>query len=296
MYKAFKFRIYPNTKQIAQIEKTFAAARFVYNKMLEDKIAYYNENKKMLKNHYAAYKKDNAWLSEVDCFALVYAESHLKEAFNRFFKMPSIGFPKFKSCKAKNSYTTYCREGRNVIGDKVLNLPKVKGPIKVAWSRKIPKDYIPKSITISRTPSNKYFASIDCEYDLVIKKVEPKTFLNIEPSEKELYIDNLGNEPEYIEQFTKLQEKLKKEQRKLSKMQLGSNNYEKQRIKLARIHEHIANKRKDWLHKHSRALIDTFDDIKAEQELFSSHNGYYTFLEYLNYKAIESGKHFEIIS
>ena len=105
--KAYKFRIYPNTLQQEMFSKTFGAARFVYNKMLEDKIAYYEETGKMLKATPAQYKKEYEFLKEVDSLALSNAQLQLETAYKNFFRDKRIGFPKFKSKKhPKQSYTT----------------------------------------------------------------------------------------------------------------------------------------------------------------------------------------------
>ena len=105
--KAYQFRIYPNKDQIIYFSKVFGCTRFVYNKMLADKIEYYEKNKKMLKVTPASYKNDYSFLKEVDSLALSNVQLHLESAFKKFFKEPHVGFPKFKSKKrCKKSYTT----------------------------------------------------------------------------------------------------------------------------------------------------------------------------------------------
>lgn len=97
--KAYKFRIYPNKKQRNFFAKIFGCVRFIYNKMLSDKIAYYHEHKKMLKNTPAQYKKEYPWLNEADSLALANAQQNLNCAFKNFFTNPAAGFPKYKSKK-----------------------------------------------------------------------------------------------------------------------------------------------------------------------------------------------------
>src|SRR5574344_2150663 len=125
-YKSYKYRIYPNKKQIEIIEKTFGCVRFIYNKMLSDKIDYYNKTKQKLNNTPAQYKKKFEWLKEVDSLALANAQMNLQSAYNNFFRDKSVGFPKFKSKhKDRNSYTTNNQGGNIRIENKHIKLPKV---------------------------------------------------------------------------------------------------------------------------------------------------------------------------
>lgn len=99
IYKRYKFRIYPNVEQQKMFAKTFGCVRFIYNKMLADKIEHYEKTKQMLDNRYAQYKTEFEWLKEVDCMALNNAQNNLQVAYKNFFKRPEIVFPKFKSKK-----------------------------------------------------------------------------------------------------------------------------------------------------------------------------------------------------
>ena len=105
--RAVKIRIYPNKEQITQIEKTIGCSRFLYNRMLADKIRYYQEDKKMLKNTPAGYKKDYPWLKEVDSLALANVQLNLEGAFRKFFREPGVGFPHYKSKKTFWSFGSY---------------------------------------------------------------------------------------------------------------------------------------------------------------------------------------------
>ncbi|WP_289642013.1 helix-turn-helix domain-containing protein, partial [uncultured Dubosiella sp.] len=110
--KAYKFRIYPNAEQKILFAKTFGCVRFIYNKMLSDKIKYYEETKQKLKNTPAQYKAEFEWLKEVDSLALANAQMNLQKAYNNFFRSPKTGFPKFKSKhRNRNSYTTNNQKG-----------------------------------------------------------------------------------------------------------------------------------------------------------------------------------------
>src|SRR5574344_2690744 len=107
MLRAYKYRLYPTKNQIIMLDKTFGCVRFIYNKMLADKIDYYKETGEMLKNTPAQYKKEFGWLKEVDSLALANAQQNLEKAYKNFFRDKSVGFPKFKSKKTNyHSYTT----------------------------------------------------------------------------------------------------------------------------------------------------------------------------------------------
>ena len=125
MNKAYKFRIYPDEEQRILIAKTFGCVRFIYNKMLGDKIEYYHQTQKKLNNTPAQYKTEFEWLKEVDSLALANAQINLQDAYNNFFRDRKVGFPKFKSKRcSKKSYTTNCVNGNIVIRNGMIRLPK----------------------------------------------------------------------------------------------------------------------------------------------------------------------------
>ena len=145
--KAYKFRIYPNKDQEILFTKTFGCVRFIYNRMLSDKIEYYKETKQKLNNTPAQYKKEFEWLKEVDSLALANAQMNLQTAYGNFFRSPKTGFPKFKSKKRnKYTYTTNNQNGTVSIIDNKLKLPKV-GLVKMKQNRIIPSDQKIKSST-----------------------------------------------------------------------------------------------------------------------------------------------------
>ena len=151
--KAYKFRLYPNKEQEILFNKTFGCVRFIFNKMLGDKIEHYKETKEKLNNTPAQYKKEFEWLKEVDSLALANAQMNLQTAYNNFFRSPKTGFPKFKSRKRnKLSYTTNNQKGTISIIDGKLKLPKV-GLVKMKQHRVIPSNQVIKSATILKTPS-----------------------------------------------------------------------------------------------------------------------------------------------
>ena len=284
------------------LAKTFGCVRFIYNRMLSDKIKHYEETKQKLNNTPAQYKKEFEWLKEVDSLALANAQINLQTAYNNFFRSPKVGFPKFKSKKSNHrSYTTNCVNGNIKLVNGLLTLPKV-GKIKMKQHRQIPSDYKLKSVTVSQTPSGKYYASILFEYENQVSQVIPQTFLGLDFSMHELYKDSNGNEPQYPRYYRQAEKKLAREQRKLSLMQKGSNNRNKQRVKVAKLHEKVASQRKDFLHKQSGQIANVYGcvciedlDMKAMSQSLRfgksvSDNGWGMFTTFLAYKLEEMGK------
>ena len=302
--KAYKFRLYPNKEQEILICKTFGCVRFIYNRMLSDKIEYYNETKQRLNNTPAQYKAEFEWLKEVDSLALANAQINLQTAYRNFFRSPKTGFPKFKSKKrSKLTYTTNNQKGTVSIIDGKIKLPKV-GLVKMKQHRLIPSDQKIKSATISKTPSGKYYVSILVEYEQTIPDIQldKNKTLGLDYASHSFYVDSQGNEANYPRFYRNAQAKLAKEQRKLSLMKSGSNNYYRQKLAVARLHEHIANQRKDWIHKLSTTLAKEYDYICVEdinmQNMAQSlklgkstnDNGFGMFRTILNYKLMERGK------
>lgn len=299
---AYKFRIYPNSDQKVLIEKTFGCVRFIYNKMLGDKIEFYKKTKQMLNTTPARYKSEFVWLKEVDSLALANAQLHLQSAYTNFFNNPKSGFPTFKSKRStRQSYTTNNQKNNIRLEGNCIKLPKV-GLVKIRQHRTIPESYTLKSVTVSKTSGEKYFVSILFEYENQVKKQNLQKFLGLDFSMHELYVASDGSRPEYPRYYRKSEKKLAKEQRKLSHMQKGSNNYKKQRVKIARLCEHTANQRKDFLHKQSRILVGQNDCICIESLNMravskslnfgkSVHdNGWGMFTCFLDYKLKAQGK------
>lgn len=301
--RAYKFRIYPNADQKVLLARTFGCVRFIYNKMLSDKIDYYKEYKQKLNNTPAQYKTEFEFLKEVDSLALCNAQQNLQKAFTNFFTNPKSGFPKFKSKhKNKKSYTTNNQKGSITLENGYLKLPKFAEPVKVRQHRQIPGNYNIKSATISQTPSGNYYVSILFAYENQVQKTELTHFLGVDFSMHGLYKDSNGDEPYYPKYYRQAEKRLKREQRKLSLMQKGSNNRNKQRIKVAKLHEKTANQRKDFLHKLSRQIANAYDcvcienlDMKAMSQALNfgksvADNGWGMFTAFLQYKLEETGK------
>lgn len=264
MLIAYKYRLYPNKEQQEIFAKTFGCVRFIYNRMLSDKIRYYEETKQKLNNAPAQYKKEFEWLKEVDSLALANAQMNLQTAYNNFFRSPKNGFPKFKSKKKnRNSYTTNNQKGTVRFTDGKLRLPKV-GLVKIRQHRKINESEVIKSATISQTPSGKYYVSILVEQG--DKKYLPKTNKNvgIDLGIKDFAITSDNQKISNPKYLAKSEKKIAKLQRQLSRKSKGSNNRNKARIKLARAWEKITNQRTDFLQKLSTELIRNYDVICLE--------------------------------
>ncbi len=183
----------------------------------------------------------------------------------------------------------------------ILKLPKI-GQIRLKQHRDVPKEYRLKSVTVSETSSGKYYASILFEYEDQVQEKEIETFLGLDFSMHGLYRDSNGNEPAYPGYYRNAEKKLAREQRRLSKMQKGSNNRRKQKRKVAKLHEKVSNQRKDFLHKQSRQIANAYDcvcvenlDMKAMSQSLNfgksvSDNGWGIFTAFLKYKLKEQGK------
>lgn len=307
--KAYKFRIYPNDEQKVLFAKTFGCVRLVYNHWLDRKIKQYKEDKTSVTYTVCAKEmtemkktEEYAFLKEVDSISLQQSLRHLDTAFQNFFKQPKTGFPRFKSKKRnKNSYSTVCINGNITISNGYLKLPKI-GQVGLKQHRAIPSEYKLKSVTVSQTPSEKYYASILFEYENQIQEQALHEFLGLDFSMHELYKDSNGDKPCYPRYYRQAERKLKREQRKLSLMQKGSKNRAKQRIKVAKLHEKVANQRKDFLHKQSRQITNAYDcvciedlDMKTMSQTLNFgksvlDNGWGMFVTFLKYKLEEQGK------
>ena len=244
--KAYRYRIYPTTAQKMMFAKTFGCVRFIYNKMLSDRIDYYKETGQKLNNTPAQYKEDFPWLKEVDSLALANAQLNLNKAYSHFWNdSQHFGKPRFKSKKnSRASYSTNNQKGSVRIEGHKVKLPKV-GWVKLCQHRPLPENSIIKTVTISKTPSGKYYISMLVEYENQVLPVIPKTFLGLDFAMHGLYVASDEEDAKYPDFLRKAEKRLAKAQQKLSKKQKGSHNREKQRLRVAILHEKVANQRRD---------------------------------------------------
>lgn len=264
--KAYKYRIYPNKKQQELIQKTFGCCRFVYNYFLDLRINEYKNNKKSL-NYYdtckmlTELKKENEWLKEPDKDSLQKSLKDLDSAYQKFFK-EHAGYPKFKSKKNRyKSYRTNCSNNNIRFNNKHIRLPKL-GMIRVR-DKQIPQGRI-LNATVSQEPNGHYYCSLCCT-EIEIKPYE-KTGENIGIDLGIVDFAILSDESK-IENprfYEKSEQKLIKLQRELSRKTIGGSNWNKIRIKIAKLHKHISNQRTDFLHKLTTNIVKKYDVIAIE--------------------------------
>ena len=276
--KAYKFRIYPTEEQEIFFAKTFGCVRKVYNLMLNDRKKAYEEvkndpSKKMIFPTPAKYKKEFPFLKEVDSLALANAQLNLDKAYKNFFRDKSVGFPRFKSKKNPvQSYTTNNQNGTvALIDSKFIKVPKLKSLVRIKLHRQ-PKGII-KSATISRHSSGKYYISLLCKEE-IIELPKTNSTIGIDLGIMDFAILSDGQKIDNNKFTSKMEKKLKREQRKLSRRALlaknkGTNlfeakNYQKQKRKVARLHEKVMNQRTDFLNKLSTEIIKNHDIICIE--------------------------------
>ncbi len=297
--RAYNVRLYPNEKQKVLLGKTFGCCRKVYNCMLEARQKYYELTGKAGKSKPTDFYDNFPFLREVDAQALCSEKLHLNLAFKNFFerKADGVGFPKFKAKhRDRDSYTSYVVNDNIRIVDGRLRLPKVgfvpfKNYAEVVWTGKVIRH-----VTVTRSRAGKYYASILVEEEA--PKALPKSdySVGIDIGLKDFCVTSDGEavaNPRYMKQA---EDRLAVLQKAFSKKNGKSVRREALRKRIARLHEHIASQRKDFLHKLSSRLIRENQTIAvedldvrqvAEGDLAKSEHdaGWGMFLNMLTYKA-----------
>ena len=294
MLYTYKFRLYPNEKQIEYFSKCFGCTRFLWNKMLGDKLNYYKSTGKMLHKKVSEYKKSYDFLKEVDSLALANVYLNLEKAYKR------------------DSYTT------NIVGSNIriegsfIILPKIKR-VKINLHRAVEGTI--RRVTISRTKDYKeYYISILVDTEKDFESLVPKTnnVVALDLGIKDLYTDSNGKKCPNNKFLKKSLERIKFLNRSLSRKKKGSKNREKARIRLAKAYKKISNQRLDYLHKVSKQIINENQVICLETLIPKSmyklggksvkyinraiaDTGLGMFIEMLKYKASMYGREIRVV-
>lgn len=312
MFKATKYRVYPNAEQESLLAKHFGCVRWVYNRGLASKVEAWTERKENLSRFdiqatLPDLKKaeETAWLKEVNSQSLQAALVNLDMAYTRFFREKK-GFPKFKSKHHRQSFQV---PQSGEVGENFVKIPKV-GKLKAKISR--PVEGKIKTITISKTPTGKYFASVLSETEEELPEKLPVTeqgTIGIDLGLKSFAVLSTGEVVTNPRPLKKRLRRLRRAQRRMSRRTKGSNNRQKQRKRVARIHERVSNTRNDFLHKLTTRLVnDSQVDSLAIEDLSVANMGknnrlarsiadagWGTFRTFLEYKAERTGKNTLVI-
>ncbi|TFF98779.1 MAG: transposase [Promethearchaeota archaeon] len=320
--RAIKVRLYPNQEQKEMLNKTFGCCRFIYNKMLEERIKVYEElkdDKQALYDHRykteKEYKEEFEFLKEVDAKALQSEWSNLKSAYTNFFnrlkKRRRAGFPRFKSKKSRQSYTTYNINNNCKVdfSTSKLKLPKIRKWIDYRDDRTFNEKI--RHITVSKTRSGKYYASILVEFESDIqpkREIQESKIVAFDMSAHDFLVTKrfrLTNPRFYRTEHLKL----RKFHKEVSRRKKGSNNRNRSKIQLSRCYDKINNRKNDWVHKVTHLLSEHFDcviledlNIRGMQKFNSgvsksvsldfSWNQFFTILKY---KMEQKGKHLVLV-
>jgi len=266
MMKAFKYRIFPTELQKNQLQRYFGVSRLVYNLGLETKTEAYTQRKKSISKYdlikqLPDLKKEFDFIKECPSQSLQTVLMNLDTAYQNFFKGKGQ-FPKFKNRYSKQSLA-FPQGYKISFEDNVIELPKLKY-VSVDFHREFKGT--PKTVTLSKDVTNKYYISVLVDTDDVVKQkpIEFNTSVGVDFGIKDLAITSDGEVFENKNHYKSQQKRLRIEQRSLARKQKGSINRQKQKLVVALLHEKIRNQRKDQLHKLSKYLVDNYDTIVLE--------------------------------
>ena len=314
-YNTLKVRLCPTEAQAELFEKTFGCCRYIWNRMLADQQRFYLETDKHFIPTPAKYKKAAPFLTEVDNQALIQEHNRLSQAFRVFFKNPDcFGHPRFKRKKAdKNSFTACNHEfesGPTIYTTKDGIRMTKAGIVKAKFSRRPQAWWKLKRITVEKTKSGKYYCYI--LYEEQVKVPNPitpttETTIGLKYSMGHFYVADDGTMADPPRWLKQSQEKLAKIQKHLSRMEPGSRNYQEAVQKYRELHEHIANQRRDFIHKESSRIANGWDAVCVRGDALDEMSrgvkygnvldaGFGMFREMLRYKLARQGKAFITIN
>ena len=307
-HTTIKVRLYPTPEQAQTIDKTIDCCRYIWNEMLSDEREFYFATGE----HYipipAKYKRTAPFLKEADSQALVAVHTNLRQTFISFFRDPeNHSYPAFKRKKeGRNTYRTYCNhyggrqpESIRIEGEGIV-LPKLKW-VRAKLHRKPLHWWKLVYATVSRSKSGKYYCSLLFEYEVEkqMPRLSSERAIGINYSVPNFYVDGNGNSPEPPKYLKQSSEKLAELQRQLGRMQEGSKNYQQQLRRIQLLHEHIANQRKDFIHKESRRIANANDIVcvgNSNLQKLASADGFGRFRDCLRYKLERQGKEYLTVS
>ncbi len=310
-YNTIKARLYPTPEQAELFEKTFGCCRYLWNRMLADQQRFYEETGAHFIPTPAKYKTSSPFLAEVDNQALIQEHNQLSRAFRAFFKHPeSFGYPNFKRKKDDRDSFTACNHefasGPTIYTTSDGIRMTKAGIVKAKFPRRPQGWWKLKRITVSKTRTGKYFCSI--LYEAAVKQPEAvtpraETTVGLKYSLAHFYVDDSGHLADPPRWLKQSQAKLAKLQQRLARMEPGSQNYAEAVQKYRLIHEHIANQRRDFLHKESRRIANAWDAVCLRADALDEmakmltqdpsavrESGYRMFRELLRYKLERQGK------
>lgn len=308
-YTTIKVRLYPTEAQAALLEKTFGCCRYLWNQMLADVQEFYAATDVHYIPTPARYKRGAPFLTEVDSQALCAVHQSLRQAFVNFFRAPAaFGYPQLKTKKAgRDSFTVYCRQYRTgpsiYLTDKGIQMPKL-GLLKARLHRKPLRGWDLRLVSVSKSKAGRYFCSLSFGYAMKKpREVAPtrERTLGLNHSLTRFYVDSGGDSPVLPYRPEQSREKLARMQQKLSRMERGSKNYEAQLQKIRLLHEHMANQRRDFIHKESRRIANAWDAVCVRESDLTQvsqrirgvsrvDSGFGLFRACLEYKLARQGK------